>query len=106
MKNTIKMLLFAFLLLTCCSGCTLNSKNVAAKETESIVNKCYGMEDFDAIVIGESTFYDVCAIVPTSKMLVTSYGGLCQYPMNDGRFICVEFYGPLLTVASITMCEA
>ncbi len=106
MKNAAGMFLFVFLLIIGLGGCASNGENNITKEAESIVNKYYDMEDFDAIKVGESTFYDVCEIVPASKIAVTSYGGLCQYPMNDGRFINIKFYGPQLTVGSITICEA
>lgn len=58
-------------------------------------------EDFDSITIGESTFRDVYDIAPQETMHVTSYGGFCDYPMKDGGYIRIEFYGKDLTVGAI-----
>ena len=61
----------------------------------------YTKEHFCSIVIGKSTYQDVYEIAPTSVMCVTSYGGLCEYPMKTGGYICIKFYGKDLVVGDV-----
>ncbi|MBQ8732518.1 MAG: hypothetical protein IJY82_06795 [Oscillospiraceae bacterium] len=59
-----------------------------------IAKKYYTMEDFDSIIIGQSTMKDVFVIAPTKYAVVTSYGSLVEYPMQNGRWIQIRTYGP------------
>jgi hypothetical protein len=61
----------------------------------------YSIEDFHAIIVGESTYDDVYDIAPTGTMQVTSYGGMCEYPAKDRGYIRIKFYGSELLVGSI-----
>ena len=64
-------------------------------------DKTYSKEDFQSIIIGESTFKDVYKIAPLGTMNVTSFGGECEYPTENGGIIRVCFYGEDLVVGSI-----
>ncbi len=61
----------------------------------------YSIEDFQSIVEGESTYQDVHNIARLETMQVTSYGGICEYPMQDGGCIRIKFYGKNLVVGMI-----
>ena len=61
----------------------------------------YKKEDFQSIVIGESTFNDVYQIAPSESINITSYGGFCEYPMQNGGYVVIKFYGEDLIVAGI-----
>lgn len=62
----------------------------------------YSMEDFDSIIIKESTYKDVFEIAPIDSMQITSYGGFCILPKKDGGFIRIDFVGNDLIVSNIT----
>ena len=50
----------------------------------------YTMEDFDFVVIGETTIKDVENIFAskiTDSLPATSFGTVQDFPMEDGRFI-------------------
>ncbi len=61
---------------------------------------CYSIEDFQTIVVGKTTFQDVYKLFPEEGMIVTSYGGLCNYATESGS-ICIQFYGSDLVVGAI-----
>lgn len=63
--------------------------------------KYYSEEDFQTIIVDESTYRDVYEIAPEGTMQVTSYGGVCKYPTKDGAYIIIKFYGSQLVVGSI-----
>ena len=85
-------LTFMFLLV----GCQFTAKNELSMEIDY-----YKEEDFKSITIGESTFRDVYNIAPAKTMQLTSYGGFCDYPTQDGGYIRIKFYGKDLIVGSI-----
>jgi hypothetical protein len=58
-------------------------------------------EDFQSITIGKSTFQDVYEIASPESMQVTSYGGVCEYPMQNGGYVRVKLYGKDLIVGDI-----
>lgn len=60
----------------------------------------YSIEDFQSIVVGKTTFQDVYKLFPAEGMIVTSYGGLCNYATESGS-ICIQFYGSDLVVGAI-----
>lgn len=72
----------------------------------SYLNGCwdktrYSINDFDEIIAGESTYYDICIISPKKSMVVTSYGGYCDFPTETGGSIRISFYGPEMVVWKI-----
>ncbi len=77
------------------SGCSLTSS------TNDFTGDYYKKEDFQSITIGESTYQDVHKIAPTESIQITSYGGFCQYPMQNGGCIRIKFYGKYLIVGAI-----
>lgn len=102
MKKTKDCILFiaVYLLLTiflygCISTSSTNELN------EVVMKDYYTAEDFQSIIIGESTFRDVYKVAPTESIQMTSYGGLCNYPMQSGGYVCIKFYGKNLIVGAI-----
>lgn len=61
----------------------------------------YSMNDFEHIVEGKSTYQDVYNIAPPKSVQVTSYGIMCEYPMEDGGCIRMKFYGEESVVGMI-----
>ena len=61
----------------------------------------YEKEDFQSIIIGESTFQDVYKIASEGAIQITSYGGFCEYPMQNGGYIRIKFYGKDMIVGAI-----
>ncbi len=69
--------------------------------TEVPMKDYYEKEDFKFVVIGESTYQDVYKVAPTESMQITSYGGFCEYPMQNGGYIRIKFYKKELIVGAI-----
>jgi len=68
----------------------------------------YTMDDFDSIVVGESTLADVIALYPpeeSSTTIPTAVGTFSDYPMQGGGYIRIKFYGKDLIVFSIEKIE-
>lgn len=66
------------------------------------------MEDFDFIVIGETTIKDIEEIFPskiTDLLPATSFGTVQDFPMEDGRFIEIKYMGPDMVVFSIEIVD-
>ena len=61
----------------------------------------YTKEDFKSITIGESTYQDVYNIASSESMQMTSYGGFCEYPMQNGGYVRIKFYGKDMIVGAI-----
>ena len=57
------------------SGCDLGTK--ANDDGEANMIKVFEKEDFQSIIVGESTFHDVYLVAPVESMQVMSYGGFC-----------------------------
>lgn len=68
---------------------------------EAAMKDHYTREDFQSIVIGESTYQDVYAIAPMEALQITSYGGFCDYPMQNGGYVRIKFYEKNLIVGDI-----
>ena len=64
---------------------------------------CYTIEDFNTIVIGQSTYQDVNKVAPMLEMEITSEGGIYDYPMKNGGSVRITFVfaGENLVVHSI-----
>ena len=65
----------------------------------------YKIKDFESIIIGESTYQDVYKVASMESIQITSYGGFCEYPMEDGNKILIKFCGPELIVDSIEVIK-
>ena len=61
-------------------------------ENERIIKFGYDIDDFNSIVVGESTFIDVHNIAPDLGMQETDYGGYFEYPYKNPKFR-IEFVG-------------
>ena len=86
----------SLMLLTGC-GSTLDKNNSSGASTKAY----YSIGDFNSIIVGESTYQDVYKIAPMESMQITSYGGFCEYPMQSGGYIRIEFYGKDLIVGVV-----
>ena len=71
------------------------------KSWYKITTKKYYYEDFKSISIGDSSFKDVYEIAPIDSIQITSYGGFCEYPAENGGCIRIKFKGKDLIVISI-----
>lgn len=65
----------------------------------------YTLDDFQSIAVGESTVEDVCKIALVKEFGPTGYGGICEFPMEDGNYILVKFYGSELVVGEIEISK-
>lgn len=98
-KYTIFFMVCWLVVIFLSTGCNLlPTKN---DFNEVFMKDYYLKEDFQSIIMGESTFQDVYTIAPVESMQVTSYGGVCEYPMRDGGCIRIKFYGKDLVVGEI-----
>ena len=98
MKYRIFAITMALCLLMAVTGCKSNTTDA----TDATVSRYYTMADFQTITVGESTFSDVHKIAPSgSPIYVTSYGGFCEFPAENGGCIRIKFYGADQVVGSI-----
>lgn len=81
-------------------GCNSTS-NIDSSCNEVCMDDYYEVDDFKDIVIGESTFNDVHIVAPAESMQATSYGGVCQYPLENGGYLSIKFFGKDLVVGDI-----
>lgn len=89
------MILFSPLLLL--NSCSKNKDN---KEI-----KIFYLSDFKNIVINKSSFKDVAKIAPKSRIIVTSFGGVSEYPTIDEKYIRITYEGSDLIVTSIEVTD-
>ena len=75
------------------------------KKADMNIKDYYVVEDFNSIIIGESSYKDVYEIAALDSIQITSYGGFCEYPMKDGRIIRIEFTGKDLIVSNIKIVK-
>lgn len=81
MKKIISILLCVFLIFAIFVGC----KSTGKKEY-------YELNDFKEVVINKTSYSEVCELVSLPEIQMgTSYGFLCEYPMSDGKCICLKF---------------
>lgn len=52
----------------------------------------YELEDFESIVMGQSTAQDLLNLAPCDLAFPSAQGLLFIYPMEDGKWIVVKFY--------------
>lgn len=88
---------FAVLILLAGCGSTSNTNDLTAVSTRDY----YCKEDFESIIIGESTYKDVYNIAPPESVPVASYGVLCEYPMQNGGCLRIKCCGKDLIVDAI-----
>lgn len=91
----VVFLAFMVLLIGC--GSTSNTNDLS----EVSMSDYYRKEDFKSITIGKSTYQDVYNIASPELMQITSYGGFCEYPMQNGGYVRIKFYGKDLIVGVI-----
>lgn len=78
------------------------SESIKSKETEK---RYYTENDFQSIIVGKSTVWDVYEVAPDASFYAASYGSFCELPMEDGRYIQIKFHGSNMTVGSIEVVE-
>lgn len=91
MKRIMNWIIFVSICLVCMAfvfGCRLISSTNDGREVS--MKDYYTREDFQSIVIGKSTYQDVYVIAPIETLQITSYGGFCDYPMQNGGFADVK----------------
>lgn len=93
------VLITCALIMCICVRCSKASEE--KQVTKAPVEMCYCAEDFEGIIIGQSTFCDVYKIAPTESIQATSYGGFCEYPTLDGGCIRIKFYGKEMIVGDL-----
>ena len=98
-KKYFAIVLVVFIGFIVFFGCTTTSSVNGFAETP--LKDYYEKEDFKFVVIGESTYQDVYKVAPTESMQITSYGGFCEYPMQNGGYIRIKFYTKELIVGAI-----
>ncbi len=102
MRKTSNWIIFmviclAFMVLLVGCGSTSNTNDLS----DVSMRAYYRKEDFESITIGESTYEDVYNIACPESMQMTSYGGFCEYPMQNGGYVRIKFYGKDLIVGVI-----
>ena len=100
MSKRSKILLHCFLfclLIIFLEGCSNNK--IGEK------SNMYSLDQFDSIIVGESTSRDVRNIVSNETLLVTSFGAVSEYPAADGQYIRIKYTGSDLIVSSIELVD-
>lgn len=98
MKRNRCFLLLILFLITLLAGCSSGQNSYELTEVHM---RNYSLNDFGTIIIGESTYEDVYRIAPTESLVVTSYGGFCDFQTEIGGSIHIRFNGPNLVVGAI-----
>ena len=93
------LIAFCFVLIIFLASCDSTSKTNDFNEVS--MREYYKIEDFESITIGESTYQEVYKVAYSESMQITSYGGFCEYPMENGGYVCIKFYGKDLIVGAI-----
>lgn len=76
-------------------------EEVSESIKNNIENKHYTENDFQSIVVGESTVWDVYKVAPNVSFYAASYGAFCELPMENGKYMRIKFLGSNMTVESI-----
>ena len=85
---------------------TAATTTIADHSEDTPAKNYYTEENFQSIKVGESTFRDVYEIAPTETMQVTSYGGFCEYAMENGGSIRIKFVGEGLVVDDVEVISS
>ncbi len=96
-----KKLIIGLILATLIVGFLLCGFKIVKRYTKEY----YTMDDFASVTIGESTVYDVHLIAPVIKMGMTGYGGICEFPTEDGKYIVMRFGGSELVLFEIELSD-
>ncbi len=99
MKTIKSQILPILIAISLFSGCRGQSNTNATGEV--LMQEYYKLEDFRWVTIGETNFQDVYKIATSESMQITSYGGVCEYPIYGGGYIRIKFYGKDLVVGSL-----
>lgn len=99
-KKFSRVIVIYIVLIVSFAACN-SSSNIPDKEAEAVY---YNINDFQSLIIGESTFKDVYNIAPDFTMYAVSYGALCEYLSDAGGKIYVRLYGKELIVGEIEEC--
>lgn len=99
MKKAVGYILIACLVLF--ALLFVNSDKESIKPTDT-----YTLEDFDSIVVSESTLEDLNRIAVCDRLYVTSFGGVLEYPTADGHWIRIKIVGENAVVESIEVVES
>jgi hypothetical protein len=75
------------------------------KDTQAVKTH-YCETDFQSIVVGESSAFDVLRIAPGAPFYAVSYGSLCELPLEDGRYIRIKFLGSDMIVGDIEVVDS
>ena len=78
------------LLVVLMTACVQKSNNDASSEAK--MKEYYSLEDFQSLVLWESTLADLHNIAGAETITMTSYGGVCEYPTTSGKTIQVKLY--------------
>ena len=86
-----KSIVFILCLMLAFAGCA----NGNSTQPETVPPHMYTLEYFSSLVEGESDLKDINDIIATDSkmdMLATSYGGLLEFPLEDGGCIQIRMY--------------
>lgn len=72
---------------------------------EKTAMKYYRIEQFSNLTVKQSTLQDVQNIEPELALIVTSFGAVTDFPMENGQYIRIEFVGSEMIVDSIEIVD-
>lgn len=96
----IKKYLIVILTCVCCfalCSCCLRNKEASVKY--------YHMGMFDSLSLNESTLKDVLAITPDFTLIMTSFGGVAEFSVENEQYIQIKFVGKEMVVSSIELVD-
>ncbi|MBQ3229786.1 MAG: hypothetical protein IJB49_02080 [Clostridia bacterium] len=65
-----------------------------AQESSEVQQKMYyDIDDFESIIVGKSTYNDICDLFPDYgfAVMLTSYGLLAEFPTKNSDYIHIKF---------------
>lgn len=96
-KSLIVLLLFIMIF----SGVSCNHSSADIEANDSHTKEYYTLDDFDFLTINQSTDQDIIDRWGSIRVAMTSFGGVSQFPMENGDYIIVYFYGSEMIVGDI-----
>lgn len=82
-----------------------NQWRIIQEDKSKLKKDSYQESDFESIVIGQSTYKDVCRLVIPTVMKYTDYGAYCTFQLENGETILMKFQGEGLVVSSISKID-
>lgn len=82
-----------------------NQWRIIQEEKSKLKKNFYQESDFESIVIGQSTYKEVCRLVIPTVMKYTDYGAYCTFQLENGGTILMKFQGEGLVVSSINKID-